>query len=170
MDMGTHSRTQLERDRNTCGHTVTDTWTHMDRDRWTPRLTHGNTNIDGCRHRYTETHTLLWHSHMHTFRDTGTQRHSRTQGQTNLDRHKGSQRHTDMCTHRNRVTCRHTDVQGHRLAQRHPDVYRCIQTHPHLDTWIDTADRFLDTETHGHTHIWIQRFTDTHTDTQRVSP
>lgn len=70
-----------------------------------------------------------------------------------------------MYTHRNRVTCRHTDVQGHRLAQRHPDVYRCIQTHPHLDTWIDTADRFLDRDTWTHTHMdtEMHRYTHRHT-------
>lgn len=68
---------------------------------------------------YTGTHTLLPSSTATaTFRDMGTQRHSWTEGQTNID----TKVHKDMgsCTgtlthgqlhghaHRNRVTCRHS--------------------------------------------------------------
>lgn len=108
MDMGTHSRTQLERDRNTCGHTVTDTWTHMDRDRWTPRLTHGNTNIDGCRHRYTDIHRnthpplaqphahIQGHGHTKTLPDTRIDKPGQTQRFTKTHGHVHTQKQSDM--------------------------------------------------------------------------
>lgn len=151
-----------------CGHTWTDRWTLRHTQRHTDSHMQTQTLTDTHRHRWmwrqadtqTQGHTPpFWHSHMHTFRDTG---NTKTLLNTRTD--KCGHKDKGSCTHRNihlhrymdtymdmhtGIECGHVDTlsQTHRLAgtqrdkgwhkDRHPDMYRCTQTHPHLDPRTD---------------------------------